>query len=129
MDQPKRSWTDEQMDLVISTLLRSGVIVAALVVLVGGIFYLIRYGAILPDYGIFHGEPVHLRTVSGIGQDALSFHPSGIIQLGLLLLMATPVARVAFSVLAFALQRDRTYVIVTLIVLTILLYSLTGRGL
>ena len=117
------------MDLIISTLLRSGVIVAALVVLAGGIFYLIRYGATLPDYGIFHGEPVYLRTVSGIVHDALSFHPSGIIQLGLLLLMATPVARVAFSVLAFALQRDRTYVIVTLIVLVILLYSLTGRGL
>jgi uncharacterized membrane protein len=48
--------------------------------------------------------------------------------LGLLLLIATPVARVAFSVLAFALQRDRTYIFVTLIVLGMLIYSLTGGG-
>jgi uncharacterized membrane protein len=129
MFKPKQALTDEQMDRIISTLLRSGVIVAALVVLVGGILYLIRYGSSLPDYGFFRGEPVHLRTVSGIVQDARSFHPRGIIQLGLLLLIATPVARVAFSVLAFAWQRDRTYVIVTLIVLIILIYSLAGGGL
>ncbi len=125
----KRAWTDDQMDRIISTLFRSGVTIAALILLVGGIFYLIRYGATLPDYGVFQGEPANLRTVSGIVREALSFHTRGIIQLGLLLLIATPVARVAFSVLAFALQRDRTFVIVTLIVLVILLYSLTGRGL
>jgi uncharacterized membrane protein len=61
--------------------------------------------------------------------DALSFHTRGVIQLGLLLLLATPVARVGFSILAFALQRDRTYVIVTVIVLAVLLYSLAGGGL
>ncbi len=126
---PKRALTDEQMDRIISILLRNGVIVAALVVLVGGVFYLIRYGGTLPDYGAFRGEPANLRNVSGIVREALSFHTRGIIQLGLLLLVATPVARVAFSVLAFALQKDRTYVIVTLIVLAILLYSLIGRGL
>ena len=41
-----------------------------------------------------------------------------------MLLIATPIARVLFSVVAFALQRDRTYVVVTLIVLAVLLYSL-----
>lgn len=58
--------------------------------------------------------------------DALSFRSRGVIQLGLLLLIATPVARVVFSVFAFALQQDRTYVIVTLIVLAVLIYSLAG---
>ena len=43
-----------------------------------------------------------------------------------MLLLATPVARVAFSVVAFALQRDRLYVAVTLVVLGILLYSIVG---
>jgi uncharacterized membrane protein len=52
----------------------------------------------------------------------------GIIQFGLLFLIATPIARVAFSVIAFALQRDRVYVSVTLIVLGLLLYSLVGGG-
>jgi uncharacterized membrane protein len=129
MVEPKRVLTDEQMDRIISILLRSGVLISALVVLVGGIFYLIRYGAALPEYGVFRGEPADLHSLSGIVKGALSFHTRGLIQFGLLLLVATPVARVGFSILAFALQRDRTYVIVTLIVLTILLYSLAGGGL
>jgi len=75
------------------------------------------------------GEPTDLRTLSGIVRDALALRGRGIIQLGLLLLIATPVARVAFSVAAFAIQRDRLYVVVTLMVLAILLYSLTsGQG-
>jgi uncharacterized membrane protein len=129
MINAKRAWTDEQVEQIVGTLLRSGVIVAALVVLVGGILYLIRYGATLPDYRVFRGEPLDLRSLSGIVMDAFSFRFRGIIQLGLLLLIATPVARVAFSVLAFALQRDRTYVLVTLIVFAVLMYSLIGGGL
>jgi uncharacterized membrane protein len=126
MVEPKRVLTDKQ---IISVLLRSGVLISALVVLGGGILYLIRYGAALPQYGVFRGEPGDLRSVFGIVKDVLSFKSRGMIQFGLLLLVATPVARVAFSIFAFALQRDRTYVIVTLIVLGVLLYSLTGGGL
>ena len=129
MVEPKRVLTDEQMDRIISALLRSGVLISAMVVLVGGIFYLRRYGAALPDYGVFRGESADLRSVSGIVKGALSFRTRGTIQFGLLLLVATPVARVAFSILAFTLQRDLTYVIVTLIVLAVLLYSLAGGGL
>jgi uncharacterized membrane protein len=47
-------------------------------------------------------------------------------QLGLLLLIATPIARVMFSAVAFAMERDRMYVGFTLIVLAVLLYSLFG---
>jgi len=129
MVEPKRVLTDEQMDRIISILLRSGVLISALVVLGGGILYLIRHGAALPQYGVFRGEPADLRSLSGIVEDVLAFKSRGIIQFGLLLLVATPVARVAFSILAFALQGDRTYVIITLIVLGVLLYSLTGGGL
>jgi len=67
-----------------------------------------------------------LRTLSGIVKDALAFRGRGLIQLGLLLLIATPLARVAFSVVAFALEGDRLYVGVALIVLTVLVYSLVG---
>jgi uncharacterized membrane protein len=129
MVEPKRVLTDKQMDRIISVLLRSGVLISALVVLVGGILYLDRYGTAMPEYGVFHGEPADLRNVAGIVKDVLSFDSQGMIQFGLLLLVATPVARVAFSILAFALQRDLTYVVVTLIVLGVLLYSLTGAGL
>jgi uncharacterized membrane protein len=129
MIQPRRAWTDDQVEQIVGTLLRSGVIVAALVVLAGGILYLIRYGANPPDYRVFRGEPADLRSLSGIVTDTLSFRFHGIIQFGLLLLIATPVARVAFSVLAFTLQRDRTYATVTLIVFAVLMYSLIGGGL
>ncbi|MCS6806484.1 MAG: DUF1634 domain-containing protein [Acidobacteriota bacterium] len=122
----KHNWTDEQIEQIVGNLLRIGVMAAAVVVLVGGILYLIHSGTTMPNYRVFHGEPSDLRSLSGIAGDAFSRRPQGLIQFGLLLLIATPVARVALSVFAFALQRDRTYVLVTLIVLALLMYSLTG---
>jgi uncharacterized membrane protein len=50
--------------------------------------------------------------------------PLAIAQLGLLVLLATPVVRVATSVLAFASEGDRLYAAITLAVLAILLASL-----
>jgi uncharacterized membrane protein len=90
------------------------------------VVYLLRQGQAAPHYGVFHGEPSDLRRVIGILRDALAGHGRGIIELGLLLLIATPVARVIFSIFAFAVQRDRLYVVVTLIVLAVLLFSLVG---
>jgi uncharacterized membrane protein len=121
-------WTDRRVDAIIGTLLRVGVIISAAVVLSGGGLYLVQHGSTVPDYRVFHGEPAYLRGVSGIVKEARSLDGRGLIQLGLLLLLATPIARVAFSVVAFVFQRDRTYVVVTLIVLAVLLYSLGSGG-
>ena len=121
-----KPWTDKQMDVAIALILRAGVLLAAAIVLVGGVFYLQRYGFTVPDYRVFLGEPADLRSIPGIISDTLAMRPRGIIQFGLLLLIATPIVRVTFAVVAFALQRDRVYVIVTLIVLGVLLYSLLG---
>ncbi len=126
MRRPVGSWTDEQVEQIIGNLLRGGVLLAAGVVVVGGVLYLIHYGANSPNYQVFHGEPTDLRGLSGILTDAVSLRRRALIQLGLLLLIATPILRVAFSVFAFAKQRDYTYVIVTLIVLGVLMYSLFG---
>ncbi|MDA8171241.1 MAG: DUF1634 domain-containing protein [Nitrospiraceae bacterium] len=122
----KNAWTDKKMGIVIGNLLRTGVLIAAITVAAGGIFYLARQGAAAPHYRVFLGEPADLRSVYGIARDASSLHSRGIMGLGLLLLIATPVARVAFSVLVFALQRDRLYVMVTIIVLAVLIFSLAG---
>jgi uncharacterized membrane protein len=119
-----RSWTDQQVETIIGNLLRYGVLTAALVTLAGGILFLVRHGGEPADYHVFHGEPADLRTVSGVVRDTLAGSSRGLIQLGLLLLIATPVARVLFSVYAFLRQRDYLYVVVTLIVLAVLLYSL-----
>ncbi len=118
--------SDQRVEEIIGDLLRAGVIIATLVVLLGGIVYLVRHGEEAPNYRVFLGEPADLRGVSGIIAEARSFSGRGIVQLGLLLLVATPVARVVFSVAAFALQGDRTYVVITLIVLAVLGCSLFG---
>jgi uncharacterized membrane protein len=122
----KSDWTDGRVEQVMGNLLRAGVVLAAVVVLIGGILYLVGYGRTFPDYRVFRGEPADLRSVSGILGDAIQFQSRGLIQLGLLLLVATPVARVVFSVFAFAREGDFTYVALTLIVLGVLLYSLLG---
>ena len=126
MSKIKSTWTDQRVETIISNLLRGGVILAATVAFSGGVFFLLQNGSAYPDYRIFRGEPTDLRTVHGILADVLSFRSRGLIQLGLLLLIATPVARVAFSIFAFLRQGDRTYVVVTLLVLMILMFSLLG---
>ena len=126
MARQTQEWTDQYVEEWIGNLLRAGVTLAAAVVLFGASVYLIRHGRAAPRYQVFVGEPTDLRTLSGIVKDALAFRGRGLIQLGLLLLIATPIARVAFSAAAFAIQRDRLYVVVTLIVLAVLMYSLTG---
>jgi uncharacterized membrane protein len=119
-------WTDQQVEQTIGRLLRDGLIIAACIVVVGAVIYLFRHGAQQPDYRLFRGEPADLRTISGMLRASADWRGRDLIQLGLLVLLATPVARVAFSVVAFALQRDRFYVVVTLIVLGILLFSIFG---
>ena len=119
-------WSDERVEGIMGKLLITGVLVAALLVLIGGAYYLILYGLTMPHYRVFHGEPSDLRELASIAKDALALRSRGLIQLGIVLLVATPVARVAFSVFAFARQRDAMYVVLTLLVLALLLYSLVG---
>jgi uncharacterized membrane protein len=118
---------EQRMDEIIGRLLQGGVILAAAFVLAGGAVYLARHPEPVMNYRVFQGEPEELRTVPGIFHEALELRGRGLIQLGLLILIATPIARVAFSVVAFLYQRDWTYVVVTLIVLGLLVYSLLGR--
>jgi uncharacterized membrane protein len=119
-------WNDFRIEIIIGTLLRTGVILAASVVLFGAVLYLTRHGHEVPNYASFHGEPESLKNPVEIFQGVMHMSARAIIQLGLLLLIATPVARVLFSAIAFALERDPMYVVITLIVLAILLFSLFG---
>jgi uncharacterized membrane protein len=124
MPEPERDSTDQRLDAALGHLLRAGVVLAGTVVLLGGVLYLATSWDNRADYGTFHGEPPELCNPVRIIREALHFNVRALIQLGLLLLIATPVARVVFTVFAFARQRDWTYVVITLIVLTLLLYSL-----
>jgi uncharacterized membrane protein len=119
---------DQKMDAVMGILLRSGVVLAATIVLVGGVLFLMRHKTPVTDYHIFSGETSDLRTIHGIVEDVKAFRARGLIQLGLLVLIATPVARVVFSLFAFMYQKDWKYVAFTAIVLGLLLYSLLGSA-
>ena len=121
-----RSWTDKRMEILIGIVLRSGVLLSALIVAFGAAIYLVRHGQHPTDYRVFRSEPSDLRSVGKIVRDAFALQGRGIIQLGLLLLIATPVARVGFSIFGFAEEHDRMYVIVASIVLLVLVYSLIG---
>jgi len=118
------TWTDFRLEQIIGNLLRAGVGLSAVVVLAGGIAFLVHYGGGHPDYHTFHSEPSTLRSVGAIARDAAQLSSRGIIQFGLLLLILTPIARVVFSAFAFAMEGDRLYVVITLVVLAVLVYSL-----
>ena len=116
--------SDEEVELRVGALLTAGVLVASVIVATGGLVYLIKYGGTPPHHETFTGEPDDLTSIGGIVKAASQLRGRGLIQLGLLVLLATPVARVAFSLYSFIRQRDRTYVFMTAFVLVLLLGSL-----
>ena len=122
-----RPLTDDDIEQAIGNLLRIGVMVAAVVTAVGGVLYLLQHGWSEVDYRVFHGEPHGLRDLRGVLVGVGQGDSLAIIQLGLLLLIATPIARVALSLLGFVRERDRAYVAITTLVFGILLFSLFGR--
>lgn len=121
--------SDHEVQQAIGGLLRIGVVVAALVTAIGGALLLLQHGNNPVAHSTFQGVPAFLQSIGGIVHGAMMFNGDAIAQLGILLLIATPVARVALTLVAFALQRDRTYVVITSIVLALLVYALAfGKG-
>ncbi len=124
MVEPTSRREEYRFERFLGNFLRFGVSLSVIFVAIGGIRYLVHYGTDAPNYRVFRGEPADLRELSGIANDVLSFRRRGSIQFGLLLLIATPIARVALSAIAFARQGDRIYFAITSFVLAILLFSL-----
>jgi uncharacterized membrane protein len=129
MTENRQTRMDQRLEVIIGYTLRTGVVLAAVIVLIGGVLYLIQSGSATPHYHTYHAAATHSDTLAGITQNIRALNSYGIIQLGLLVLIATPIIRVTLSVVAFALERDVLYVVATLIVLAVLLYSLLGKGL
>ncbi len=116
------SEADLKMELSISRMLRVGVSLAAVVVLVGSFFYILQAHGVVSDYRYFHG----IASPADRIQPLFVMHQPdsrSIIRLGILLLIATPILRVAYCVYSFAMQRDKIYVLISSIVLAVLLYS------
>jgi uncharacterized membrane protein len=116
--------SDQRLENIIGQLLRAGVLFSAAIVAVGGMLYLVLSHAVRVSYRSFTPGGPELRTVPGIAHAAAHLNSEGLIQAGLVLLILTPVARVALAVVGFALERDRLYAVVSLMVLLILVLSL-----
>ena len=120
-------WDDTDVEQVVGQLLRYGVITASVVAFVGGVFYLLQHGTgAVPQYSNFVGEGAGYTTFKGIFKGAAEFNATEVIQLGVLILIATPILRVLFSLLAFILEKDKLYVFITLIVLSVIMTSIFG---
>jgi uncharacterized membrane protein len=125
----RSEWTDQKTEELVGQLLRAGVTSAAVIVMAGAAVYLARHGLQPANYRVFKGEPTDLREWRGIIHEALRGRGRGIVQMGLLVLLLTPVARVLFAAFAFAMERDWFYVAVSSFVFLVLLYSMWGSGL
>jgi uncharacterized membrane protein len=121
------SEADLKMEITISRMLRAGVSVAAFVVLVGEILYLWQAHGIRTDYGYFHGVPIPIDHIALVLEGIRHLDSRSVIRLGILLLIATPIVRVAFCLYSFAMQKDKLYIPISATVLAVLLYSLLHR--
>ena len=119
--------SDAQVGLWISAVLRGGVLLAAAVVLIGAVLYLAAHAFEHIDFSHFHAVAAGLDSVHGVAHGVFAGDSQAVMQLGLLLLVATPVTRVALSLVSFAAERDWLYVVITLIVLGVLVASLFGN--
>ena len=117
------SEADLKMEIAISRMLRAGVSTAAFVVLVGWLLYLWHAHGVKSDYLHFHGVPSPADRFTPVFEGVRHLDSRSIIRVGILLLIATPILRVAYCLYCFATQKDKLYVVVSGIVLTVLLYS------
>lgn len=127
----KEFWVERDMELLIGKLLRYGVMLACGITLFGGVIYLFQNHGVsmahykpTPDDMPFPGVEFYLREITTVIPRVLSFDGAAIIQLGVCVLIATPILRVAFSVIGFLIEKDYMYVVITLIVLCIIVANM-----
>lgn len=125
----KEYWSQRDVELYIGKLLRYGVLTSCAITLTGGLLYLFQHHGSMPNYRPIEGKDAfgaaeYLRELSTILPRAFQLDGAAIIQIGVIVLIATPVLRVAFSVIAFLIEKDYMYVCISLIVLAIILANM-----
>jgi uncharacterized membrane protein len=123
MDFLKKKIQDEDLERIIGQLLRCGVIISSVIVTAGGIIYLYRHGAEPPRFSQFRGEPDKMKRLGPMWQSILGGEGRPLIMLGLCVLIATPIARIAFSIIGYLLEKDYLYLVITLSVLAVILWN------
>lgn len=117
---------DKDIEQLLGSVLRWGVLLSMAVVVIGGIIYLSRHGHEVSNYTVFKGEPDFTRQFTAIIDGVLNTRGRAIIQFGIILLIATPIARVLLSAVSFAIEKDYLYVGIATIVLVIITISMLG---
>ncbi len=115
------------IDFAIATLLRAGVLLSVLIIAIGMFVTFAHhpeYFSSRPALGQLTSPGTHfpntfVEVVSGVSEG----HGQAIMMAGLLVLIATPVARVALSVIIFIIERDRLFIAITAAVFAILMVS------
>jgi uncharacterized membrane protein len=120
----RRNFKDKDMQAIIGWILRIGVSASMIIVFIGGVFFVYRHGHSIPDYRDFKGVPYFIHNTGGILEGVRNLKGQAIIQLGIILLIATPVIRVAFSAVGFIIEKDYLYMAISIIVLLIIFASM-----
>ncbi|MBS1524356.1 MAG: DUF1634 domain-containing protein [Bacteroidetes bacterium] len=127
-EHKNKRFKDTDMQIVIGWLLRIGVYVSITVVIIGGIFFLYRHGSTVADYRSFKGVPGFIQNLGDIMHNVVLLRGQAIIQLGIILLLATPILRVIFSAIGFMLEKDYLYIFISVLVLLIIIASALSGG-
>lgn len=125
--QQKHRTKDRDMQLIMGNLLRIGVLLSMTVVFIGGVIYLIGFGQQKADYSEFIMDDAGFFSLESIWAGILDLNGKAIIQLGILLLIFTPISRVILAVISFFIERDYLYVLIGLMILSIILFSLSNK--
>jgi uncharacterized membrane protein len=125
---PAGEFDDARMEVIMGRLLQVGVLLAAAVVLGGSVLYASAHAGELANYRVFTAHPLELRHPAALLHGIARGDASAVLGLGILLLVATPICRVIFAVVAFAIERDRLYIAVSVTVLAVLLFGMLRSG-
>jgi uncharacterized membrane protein len=125
--EEKNFLADKDVQLILGTLLRVGVIASMTVVFAGGLIYLLSNHADAVDYHKFDAGKSGMSSMAAVYLGVIHMDGAAIIQFGTLLLIFTPVARVVFSIFSFLIERDYLYVLIGLFVLVVIMISLSNK--
>lgn len=117
---------EKDIQVLLGTLLRAGVIISMSIVLVGGVIFLIHNNGAITDYKVFTPELSKFSSIAKIFAGVLTLQGDAIVQFGVLMLIFTPIARIVFAIFSFSLEKDYLYVLIGFIILAIIAISLSG---
>lgn len=125
MSKPiKHYLADKDVQLILGTLLRVGVLLSTAIVLIGGIIFLATHPNQKVSFKNFNPALTQFSSIAAIIKGIKTLDGLAIIQFGVLLLIFTPIARVVFSIFSFLMEKDYMYVVIGIIVLSIIITSL-----